>query len=108
MSVSFTSNATSATSLFNTPTLKANNTSATVAGISTGMTSAESAMLGTVGTIMMNASTGQAVIAAQEASNRANATTNVSIRDGQPTKSAANVATQVSVTLSGATPGSWP
>jgi hypothetical protein len=100
---SATSSATTATSLFNTPSTQANNTTTTVGGAtpngsSTGMTSSESAMLGSFGTILMNASTGRAVIAAQEASNRANATSNVSIRDGQPTKSVANVATQVSVT----------
>jgi hypothetical protein len=100
---SASSNAASATSLFNTPATQANNTSATVGGATpngsaSGMSSSESAMLGSVGTIMMNASTGKAVIAAQEASNRANAVQNVSTEDGQPTKSVANVATQVSVT----------
>jgi hypothetical protein len=94
------SNSAYATSLFNTPSSQANNTSVTVGGATptSSTSSSESSLLGSFGTIMMNASTGEAVIAAQEASNRANATTNVSIQDGQPTKSVANVATQVSVT----------
>jgi hypothetical protein len=100
---SASTNAATATSLFNTPSSQANNTTSTVGGAtpngsSSGISSSESAMLGTFGTIQMNASTGEAVIAAQEAANRSTATQNVSTQDGQPTKSVADVATQVSVT----------
>src|SRR5215467_8261352 len=84
-----------ATSLFSTPSSNANNNTSTVGGST--VTSAESSLLGAVGTTLMNASTGAAVIAAQEASSRVNKQT-AALNSAQPAKSAANVASQVTFT----------
>jgi hypothetical protein len=81
--------------LFSTPSSNANSSSSTVG--SSSLTSTENSLLGAFGTTLMNASTGAAVIAAQEASDRVNKQT-AALKSGQPTKSAANVASQVTFT----------
>ena len=83
------------TALFSTPSSNASSNSSTVG--SSSITSAESSLLGAFGTTLMNASTGAAVIAAQEASARVNKQT-AALNSSQPTKSAANVASQVTFT----------
>jgi hypothetical protein len=74
---------------------------------SSGSTSAEKALqatLGPFGATVMNASTGAAVLAAQQASNRVNAAT-AKISNNQPAKSVGNVASQTTFAGSAATPG---
>jgi len=86
------------TALFSTPSSAASSSSSSSS--SSGATSsAESSLLGPVGLTLMNASTGAAVLAAQEASDRT-AKQTAALKSGQPTTSALNVSTQV--TFSGA------
>jgi hypothetical protein len=94
-STSATALAATTTALFSTPSSAASSSSS-----SSGTTSsAESSLLGPVGLTLMNASTGAAVLAAQEASDRT-AKQTAALKSGQPTTSALNVSTQV--TFSGA------
>jgi hypothetical protein len=65
---------------------------------STSSSSAADSLLGQFGTVIMNASTGAAVIAAQQASDRVNAQT-AKLKSNAPAQSDLNVSTQV--TLSG-------
>jgi hypothetical protein len=67
-------------------------------------TKALDATLGPFGATVMNASTGMAVLAAQQASDRVNAAT-AKLNSNAPTKSVANVATQVTFSGSVASPG---
>ena len=83
------------TALFSTPSSAASSSSSSSGATS----SAESSLLGPVGLTLMNASTGAAVLAAQEASDRT-AKQTAALKSGQPTTSALNVSTQV--TFSGA------
>ena len=86
------------TALFSTPSSAASSSSSSSS--SSGATSsAESSLLGPVGLTLMNASTGAAVLAAQEASDRT-AKQTAALKSGQPSTSALNVSTQV--TFSGA------
>jgi hypothetical protein len=83
------------TALFSTPSANANSSTGSVG--SNSVSSAESSMLGAFGTVLMNASTGAAVIAAQAASDRTNKQT-AALNSAQPTKSAADVGSQVTFT----------
>jgi hypothetical protein len=94
-STSSTSTSAMTTALFSTPSANANSSTGTVG--SNSVSSAESSMLGAFGTVLMNASTGAAVIAAQEASARTNKQVSA-LNSAQPTKSAADVASQVTFT----------
>jgi len=88
-STSATALAATTTALFSTPS--------STSGTSTDTSGAESSLLGSIGLTMMNASTGAAVLAAQEASDRTNAANATNVKTGQPTTSALNVASQVTV-----------
>lgn len=104
-STSATALAATTTALFSTPSATASSTSSSSSSSSSSggsSSSAESSLLGAVGLTMMNASTGAAVLAAQEASDRVNKQT-AALKSGQPTKSALNVSTQV--TYSGSLAG---
>jgi hypothetical protein len=63
-------------------------------GSSSASTSGADSLLGVFGTTIMNASTGAAVLAAQQASDRVNQQ-NAALKSGQPTTSALDVSSQV-------------